>query len=269
MKEKLSATNQKTMRIVFIFLFVVVALISLSLCIRGIMVYRLNTFDGDHRYIMKIVDPAKKVTFFSIEPLSRSVAVVEIKGSYKISDIDSLPVFTDVTVNTVRVLNTNESVGKTLQRTLLENVTTSSMTVFDSLRLYAVLYLIPKDGFSKQTVSLPLSSTPLLVFKKNFVDNEIVRDNKTYAIVNATGISGLAGRLEQVIAIMGGRAVSVTTDRDEKKETQITYFGKKSYSVRRIEKILHKNAVQSERGGVSDILIVLGKESLGNKLFQQ
>lgn len=259
-------SGSKSLRLVVWFLFALFVVIGVSLGVKAVVMVRDSIFDGQHRFTVFFKGASSGAVIVSMEPQGRTVILNLLGNSSKKQAESSLLVPFDGSVLTKRDVKSLNSAAAILSAFLFSaDVSYDTMTPYDLLRLYILSLQEAKDPVN-ETVTIAAGKAAVDPARRLFVDGGILSDNRTIAIVNSTGVSGLGQLLEQVLTTVGGSVVSVTTGRDLQEPTHIFYSGDKSYTVKRIERVFHQ---QAEEGNTqaADILIVVGKRSLPLGIF--
>lgn len=141
----------------------------------------------------------------------------------------------------------------------------SNLTRYDMFRLLLTVGAITKSDTDE--VKLKFSDTlDESEYKSYFVDNEVIEENVTIGIVNATGEAGIGRRMERVLSSLGCNVVSVTTSSKVEKTSSVRYTSQGA-TIKRIDRLLHFPMQQTMEQGVSDIIIVLGEDSLSKNVY--
>ena len=171
----------------------------------------------------------------------------------------------------------------------------SSLTVIDLARLAYLSRNIPGNRIKFQSVSEQLLEGEIdRMSSLLFSDSVIGKENITIQIINGTDMSGLGNRLARFITNMGGSVVAISTSKQAESHSRIVHRNKNSYSLRKLSAALGFEVVAVpvptptlsigvspillEGGGessiekkedtyISDIIITIGKDSIGHLVF--
>ncbi|MGH7245439.1 MAG: hypothetical protein ACREGI_00720, partial [Candidatus Levyibacteriota bacterium] len=182
-KKKNFEENTKTLKIALIFGVVLVFLIGISLCIKGVLLLKKSKFDGQHQIIILVKQPTKQ-TVLNISPDTKSVAIVTFTGTQNRQLSDSFPLPIDATINDAFTVTNPSSFGNYLlfHAALLH----TNLTIVDIIKLFFLLQTIPNNNVTTATFSLPLSIVDTdKKIPSLFTDNTLYQDGMTVAIVNA------------------------------------------------------------------------------------
>jgi len=136
----------------------------------------------------------------------------------------------------------------------------------NTLLMYAFSRSIPDNSSKRINVSSSLQLDREL--SSLFLDSAMGLEEKSIAIVNTTGVSGLGKKMSRYVTNMGGRVVSLTSREEEISESVIYY---KDYSqslenlnkilgIKKIEKYNDENVSKYYETVKSDIVVVLGSD---------
>jgi hypothetical protein len=98
-------------------------------------------------------------------------------------------------------------------------------------------------------------------------DHQMVKENRTIALVNATAVSGVGRLFEKILFQKGANVVSVTTGREVKEKSAII-TREESYTALRIARLFPSSdrilsvTPHFNDGQIADIIVVLGKDVL-------
>lgn len=294
--------NKKTestvsLKIAFLFCSFVILLVAISVLIKGYLVFSQSKFDDSHHFtfvfspIENELSSANKqktfevVSFFpdnnsafilnlSVNSKEREILKPSMIGQMLKIPVDGVISFNASAVDKYKNQNKkinfsgdNKNIDLSLQTLTLNPMDfKTDLTLVDLLRLWV---------FSKKISSQSVISKSLLIddgeqnnldkekiSSQFFIDDEILKEKATVQIINGTGVSGLGNRLAKLISNMGGNVVSVLTAEKDIDKSEIIYFGKKSYTLEKLGKVLGIEAVETKEQGISDIIIYLGTNKL-------
>lgn len=266
--------NRQSLKTAFIFIILVVVLIFISLVFKIIYIINQSKFDGLHRFTIGIYNNSSKINVISFSPDKHSISFLEItsKGDkenlkdFNITKNLAIPI-DGVVKYRVKKEKIDSSVDSQMTTIFLNfrNVGTN-LTIIDIARLWYLSRTIPnrfvsleKIDLSKDTISNKISSI--------FIDNIFLLEKNSIQVINGTDVSGLGNRLARVITNMGGNVISIITSEEEIENSEILYIGEKTYTAEKLSKILGFKTSKIEMGGISDITIKIGKDSLSELKF--
>lgn len=267
MKKKHSDQNQ-SFRTLGIFIAIVIFLVMISLAVKMITLLRSSTFDGRHGYIVAVQAGERTTKLITFNPGDKKLTTVVIKGKNTIPGITKLiGIIPDGTVRLRREEDLQENVGKQLFSILIGSHTQqTSLTPIDVLYMLLSVQAVPSANIQHERYNIsPTLHGEIVPFL--FQDSYIAADNKTIEIVNATGSPGVASRLELVLTNIGANIIAVTTAPKIEQASTIRYFGEKTYTVDRINRILHYREESMSIKSLSDIMIIIGKDVLSQNTF--
>ena len=146
-----------------------------------------------------------------------------------------------------------------------EILSSNSLNLVDKVKLF---YLLKKSKVNFYSFSSKMSSKNSLI-SSIFSDSTIYTENKTIAIVNATGQNGYADSLANLITNIGGNVISTTASPYTLDKSTIIYTNNQSYTLNRIEKILNFSVKLNthSQNAIADIIINIGKDQINTTKF--
>jgi len=238
MRNKPTTGNTLKFALFFGILFFFLLLISFVFKIGRIIA--TSTFDGSHQYNILVTDSLKNTSLFSFNPDTQSIIIL----SHYVSGLS-----VDGKIHTSSL---NQSPKNIILSALFHK--DASLTLLDEVRLFLFAQSIPSSGI-----------TTVDSIASNFTDHTLFQEGLSVAIVNAQGTLGLGNAVAKKLTTMGVNVISITTATNNQYVSQLFYAGKMSYTVKRLSEVVHIAKVQNMEQGISDITIVLGKDS--NFLF--
>jgi hypothetical protein len=239
---------------VILFCLFVVILIGISLGIRLFTLIKSSTFDGNHRYTLEIKKSDTEAKIISLDPTTKKMLIIFVRGKTNLPQLDiplELPIDTVVTHDT--------SVDKSVITDISDLVMNLHVNAYDMLRIISAVKTIDQENIVRLTFDFPFSQDQYDMKIKDLMgDSGIVNDNKTISVINASNVSGIGSRFGQLIENAGGTVISVTSSSETSNRTKLIYYGNKSYTVRKLERLLHIIGEQKDGKGLSDVEITLG-----------
>lgn len=256
--------------LVGIFAVVVLFLIVISLVIKFFGVWQESTFDGSHRYTIAIFDPEKHVVYLTVDPSQGQKGKLIVENATTAEDtLRQIPLAVDGFIVLSTEFDPTVSVTALIQTALIKrNDVRYNLTFIDLIRMYVAAKTTFDSTREHMSISLPFDDSDSSTIEGEFTDKAIIDEGLTVSIENATSISGLGGRLEDVLRSLGVEVLSVETAVSSSATSEITYFGEPSYTLSKIETILGYPSQVSEDIGISDISIIIGEDGLTNTVFQ-
>lgn len=268
MKRKKRNSEQRSIRLAFLFFIFVVVFIVISLVFRlGILIAN-SKFDSANRFTVKVVS-GKDIMILSFAPRSQSIHKLEISRVPKRLNINkflAIPIDGTIEVS----FDTKERKMSELMKSFLLNYGSlkTDINIIDILRLYLFEDTVPKHYVLEEMISTSLSSREIdKIIARLFKDEVIGRENAIIEVVNTTNVVGLGARLARLVSNMGGNVGIVKSSDKTKKKSTISYFGKKNYTVEKLEKILGYSTNQMTTKTIADIVILIGMDSIGTETF--
>jgi hypothetical protein len=146
----------------------------------------------------------------------------------------------------------------------------TNLTIFDIGRLSLFAKNLPPNKITIKDISTAdLTDNPDLerTLISFFSDDVLATENVSIQIINATGVSGMAQRLESVLVHQGANVVSISGAPQTQRKSEIKYFGEETYTLDKIKKLLgfHVNKLRTET--IANIVIVIGESDKNTTLF--
>ena len=138
----------------------------------------------------------------------------------------------------------------------------TDLTIIDVFRIWLFSKTLSSNSVSvKDIADFPNAVIEDKILSTLFNDYTFSQEKNSIEIINAADISGLGNRVARALTNMGGNVISVSTSDKTSQTSQILYFGDKTYTVEKLGKVLGLATFQTEKQGISDVTIILGKDS--------
>lgn len=253
------ARNNNTLPIAITFIGIVIAIVILSFVINLFHTLSQSKFDGNHQFVLLIQNATQQAQLVDYSPETSSLSLILVKNVPSQTVIgQSLDVPIDVTMQ--GEAQSLDQVNLLLQRPL------GNLAWVDAIKLWWFGHQVKPENISTSTIDLSSTSSQAAL-SNNFIDKTLYSENKTIAIINASGVTGKGNQLAKLLTNMGANVISVTGDREQDIST-ISYMDAPSYTGKRLQKILHYSLIQlPPRPSIATITIVIGKESSNSVIF--
>lgn len=254
-------SSRNSLRLLGIFFIVVISAVLLSLGHRIFTLVSESKFDGQHSFLVSFIYK-NDVDIIGINPSQKSFSHLQVRGGKSSKEnIQESGVLTDSTVTLAKPFVITNVSDYFIKAAWHQDKIVTDLTIYDLSRLGLVTKNIAKDSLNSESVHIPFDQAAASsMLEQLFLDDAIDADNQTVAIVNGTGVPGIGTRLEQPLSSLGVNIISVTNSDSVKSSSKITYMGKKSYTVKRLSSLLHLPTEQITSQGISDIIILIGKD---------
>jgi len=271
-KKKVNNEKKSTsLRTLFFYGIIVFILIMVAFAVRVYTVIEKSRFDGEHRFTLAVVNSEKVLVLFSFEPLNSSLSMLRFANNLHISSSSlnkSLGIIPDGSLKIRNTLDSTNNIPPILQALMWSwNSTSRNITFYDLIRFWYYSHKIPVSTVNNKELSSlsdldDVDRAVLLLFG----DSVIASENVSIQIINAAGESGLAQRLSRVISNLGGNVVSVQTG-PVQDHSEIQYYGNETYTSNKLYTLLHYNKKKSEMRAIAEIVIIIGKDAAGTKVY--
>ena len=259
MRKAQSKKKDNSLTIATVFVSCILLLIVGGFLLKILLVVSQSHFDSFHQYIVEVDESNSKGMLISFAPNSKSVTFLTVLGKVDNSYGKYLDVPVDGYVHMVIPQNLNQLT----EHLLFGGKEEKGITIIDKLRLLFFVNTLKPGDFHQQTVQLPVDAQVTeKLLPTIFLDSTLYADNESVAVINATGESGIGTKVAHQLTTIGVNVISVTTSDDESKETTLSAIHPHTYTVSRIERIFHVSSQTTTNHTISDITLVVGKNSL-------
>lgn len=257
----------KNLRLAGLFIIIVLGLIIISALFKFLLIVKASRFDGSHNFIVSFIGKDKEEVV-SFSPQNRTLSILDIDSKYNNQDLTKtfeIPI--DGTVVSQNINSDN------ISSTLLKSVVSlgqplKKLTILDALRLFLFCKTISQNNIYERQLSVGLNDAQKsTVINLSLTDTSIYQENQTIQVINASSVPGLGARLAMLITNIGGNVILVSTADQTLQNSQIAYYGDKTYTVKKISNYLQIPAVASYQRGVADIIITIGKDEANSSSF--
>lgn len=265
MKKNPASTDKSSLRMVFIFGVCVFLLILLSLSVKTVMMVRQSIFDGNHRFTLVLARDSSVSTVASLDPETNSIDVLQFKQGtvLPVSSVGKgLTVVPDAVIKASYDYSPDAPISAVLTSLLWHfgNIK-SDLNFYDLFRFLVFVKGVPLGSQHVDSISLPIEDSQLDKKVTNmFSDGAVSAENVSIQVVNASGVGGLGNRITRVLTNLGCNVVSITSARSLENHSRIAYFGKQTYTLRKLRKWLGYPVSVLERETIADIVITVGQD---------
>ncbi|MDO8583000.1 MAG: LytR C-terminal domain-containing protein [bacterium] len=266
MKQKQSALSNT--RIAIFFFILLAFFVAISILFKLILVVKAGQFDDARRFNLTISNN-KDSRAISLSPQTQKIAVLKLDKNIKSEKAGKfLEIPIDGYINS-NILNTNQKLSSLFLQAIInyENLQTN-LTIIDLLKIAFFAKTVPESSINIKTIPQSLSATDIDKIVGRLVSDELIeKDNQTIQIINATDVGGLGNRLARLITNIGGDVIIVATSDKSQKESTISYIDKKTYTVKRLNKILGYEIIQAGNSVIADVTITIGEDKANSSPF--
>ncbi len=266
---KKDAGKSHSLRIVGLFCLAVAILIGVSIFFKiGILVSK-SIFDGQHRFTF--IQKGNPVRVYSFAPDIKTISILDVAGDNTSSDHltkDLIKIPIDASLSSGGIVGSfaKGSVQDYLKYLFFHySDIKTEMTPVDIFRLWLFASGVDTSNITSEKISLSdISESNKLdkLVTQLFSDATLQKENMSIQVINGTGISGWGSDFGQRLTNSGGNVISIITAHIDVPKTSIRYFGQHSYTLKKIEKIMKREAMPMQKHGISDIVITLGKDEI-------
>lgn len=271
MGRKQNMDEGRSLRPLIIFCAIVGLLITLSLSVKLFLAIKESKFDWNHQFILFLHTDPNAAKYVVFGPSDHSIAILDVKGKIEKKQLDKqLGVTTEGTVKLDGHLSKEQDIDRALLIAIFQYVKIEkSVSLYDLLRLFLFTKTVPGTKISFERITLPYhEEIQNHRIQALFLDEKIRDEAVAIEVINGTNISGVGGRIERMITILGGNVVSVATAKNEVTTTTLMTNDLSSYTSKRLGKLFGIQATQIQKNGLSDIILSVGTDSLAKSYLQ-
>jgi hypothetical protein len=259
--------DNKNLRLAGLFIIIVLGLIVFSVLFKFLLIVKMSRFDGSHNFIVSFVGK-DKAQIISFSPQNRTMSILDIESKYNYNDLaKSIEIPIDGTIIS-QSPNKNNISSTLLKSAFSFGASLKNLTVFDAFRLFLFCKTIPQNNIYERQLSPELNDAQKsTVITLSLTDASVYQENQTIQVINASNVYGLGARLAMLITNIGGNVVLISTSDETIQNSKIVYYGKESYTVKKISDYLGIPVQQSDKRGVADVIITIGKDKAGSLNF--
>lgn len=270
MTKKPAKKEERSLKMVILYATIVAILVFASLAYKAFLIVQRSKFDGQHQFTFAIAKDNKVAEIVSINPSTAYLSILRLKNaSVPLSSIGAaLRLAVDAKINTTANIPTDD-IATTMQSLLFrDTLVDKSMTVYDLARLTLIARNTPAGNKKIKEITLPMNQKRLDdIIVLLFTDNTIASENVGIQIVNASDISGLGARLAKVLTNMGANVIDITTAHEVVAHSNIQYYGKETYTLQKLQRILQYPVKKLKKETIGDIVITIGKDNNDTSIF--
>lgn len=266
--QKEKSAQLKSIKYAVLFFLLFFLAIFVALCVRLVVVFSQSAYDGAHRFTIDVIESPSTNELFSFAPDVQTISLLKVKGALNplsLEHVIKIPI--DATVES-GVNDQNIPSFLFTLATHFNQFPSHGFTFIDAFRLYLYSQNVKPEAISRFSVSVAnstLNDTDQQQVAQMFIDQTLYQENVSISVVNATDSSGVGSRLAKFLTNMGGNVVSVTSGDTVQEESSIQYFGKQTYTLKKLQHILHFSLVQMQKPTISDIIVTIGENDLGSR----
>jgi len=251
--------NGNNLKLAGLFVVIVLGLIVFSGLFKFLLIVGESRFDGSHNFIIGFVGK-DKIQVVSFSPQNRTVSILDVESKYNNNIAKTLEIPIDGII-TFQDPDKNNISSALLKSALSLGAPLKNITILDAFRLFLFYKTIPQNNiYERQLLSSLNNAQKSTVISLSLTDTSVYQENQAIQIINASDIGGLGSRLAALITNIGGNVVLVSTSDKTAQNSKIVYFGKESYTVKKMSSYLGISPEDSDQRGVADVIIIIGKD---------
>jgi hypothetical protein len=206
----------------------------------------------------------------SFDPVNKSITKLSITGALQGKTLQQfLAIPVDGSIQLKKEMSLPHDAGGILTKLLSQlHSTERDITTIDMTHLFIFTRSINTTDIEYKELKTNTDQKEIDTLTNGlFTDADVVDDNKTIEIINATTVPGLGSRLERMLKNMGANVVAVSSPQKVEKQSKIYYLSNLSYTVDKIASQLGYRMQLTKDRGVADIKIVVGEDMAKNEVF--
>lgn len=263
-------TESKSLKTFFLYASLVLFVILVSLTLKTITIIQNSKFDGQHQFVVAIAQDDKVKQIVAFNP-GTSVSLLEIpESTVPLSSAGKnigIPIEGRITVSDGFPWGGNVTDTMTAAAWRYNGIKTD-ITLYDIIRFILLSKNLSTTTLREETLTFPQEEREVnKIVSSLFTDQTISSENTTIQIINASDTPGMGKRLERMLINMGGNVVAVSTQHKKQTKSQIEYFGKETYTLEKLKRLLQFPVSQLGRETIADIVITIGEDSRGTERF--
>ena len=259
----------KNLKLAAVFVLLVLGLIFLSLFVKTLFIINGSRFDGLHKFNIEFAGK-NKVSLVSFSPQAKSISILNIKKNKDQNSnfAKSYGIIIDGKISLKNDLS-NNNISATLIKSIFPfESSLKDLTIVDLIRLFLFSRTVSQNFiYERELLDQYSQAQKSTLISLTFTDPQIYQENQNIEIVNATGIYGLGGRLAALINNLGGNVVLVESNDKEINNSKIIYSGEKTYTVKRLGEYLGFSLEKTDKKGIADVIIIVGKDKAEGSKF--
>lgn len=246
-----------------IFLFLVGFLVLLSLGFKVATVIKNSNFDGENRFTLAVFKKNPQIITFS--PQENKVFILNLNEPKDPNLGRLLAVPIDSSVSSEAITVDRQELSQDMFNLLLSlRDKDTDLTSIDVFRLFLFSRGVAQEDVAEEILQSYSLADIQRATLNNFLDTKVIEEKLQIEVVNATDVPGLANRLANYITNMGGNVILISTADRVVGESEIKYFGERTYTVSKLKRLLgFKDIKENKKNSISDVIITIGQEENG------
>lgn len=256
MRKYQSSTNKLWLLVFFGAILLII--VGVSLALKFISLVHDSSYDGEHVYVVNFSN-SKDNTIVSFQPKNKSIGIIRLNEAGT----------NTVLQQTLSIPIDGKVEGMSISASTLPSDLLRMAFMYQSIKTDLTILDISRLAFFANTGAKTniKEVDPKEGILYLFIDPVIQQEQVDVEIINASGVSGLGQRLEQMLSHVGINVISVTTASKSQDKSRVIHFGQKTYTLLKIQNILNILTDIAEKKPLANITITLGKDMAETKIF--
>jgi hypothetical protein len=275
MKKKVEHPDDgKSIKTLLLYAAAVFIVIVGAFVLKAVNIMQQSKFDGEH-FTLALAQNEKVKEIVVFNPDDSSLAVINFHDTA--IPLEKLP--RTIGVSPDGLISVKDSDADKIKDDISDalfhlglrySAIKTNLTIFDIGRLSLFAKNLPPNKITIKDISTAdLNDNPDIdrTLTSFFSDDVMATENVSIQIINASGISGLAQRLENVLVHQGANVVSISGAPQTQQQSEIKYFGTETYTLEKIKKLLGFQVKKLNSETIANIVIIIGEKDKNTTLF--
>jgi hypothetical protein len=260
--------NETNLKLAGLFVLFVGSLIIASLVLKVFFVFRDSKFDGSHSFIVGFVG-ISQTKLVSFNPQNKTMSIVDVKANLDKNMLEkALEVPVDGILRVDKNIDNRDIVPLLLKSASPFSTSLEGVTFIDAFRLSVFAKSVQAGSIYDRNFSTALNDAQKsTILALSFTDPAVYQENQGIQIINASDVSGVGSRLATLITNIGGNPILVSTADNAQNVSKIIYYKTESYTVKKLSDYLGFPAEESDKKGIADVIIIIGKDKISKPNF--
>lgn len=258
----------KNLRLAILFIFLVLGLVVMSFSVKIFFTIQASHFDGNHKFNV-VFSSGKNLDVVSFSPSNNSFSLLKIKKNINPEDVSkNLKVPIDGIINSENKVN-EKNISSIILKTIFPlGNSYKNMTIVDLIRIFLFSRSVSENSIYIRELGPELNNVQRsTLITLSFTDPSVYQESQSIEIINSTTVPGLGARIAETISNIGGNVILVSGSPDLENKSKIKYYGNITYTVRKLSNFLKLPIEESNKKGIADVIIIIGKDSVGKINF--
>lgn len=272
MGKKAAPTDpSNSLKTFYLYAWLVLSFICVSLLIRGIFLFQQNVFNPSQHFTLSVIDKGTVKEIISFNPQIPGITVLKVNDKsipYQTLAKD-FGVTSDGYLQLDNTMPLTTDVTALMWSSIIHNASLhTNLTIFDTVRLFLLSKNVATNNEVITDVTLHNQNIATdTQIAQALTDSDIASESISIQIINATDIAGMGQRLGKVLTNIGANVVDVSSAQNVQKKTTIAYYGDESMTLNHLQKLLTVTATEVRTQPIANIVITIGTDKSNTSTF--